>query len=141
MGMDTHVKRGHPSPCSFLFRQHSFNMPCLHSHLWAPNHLRNHRGMCPCHTLSCILLKFFQLSLSAWLTSRFNKYHDYSSITERDRVRFVLFSSVWTVVLGLLFSVLFFHSASGSVLTSILSHGVLYVHSHPQLVIPSQSVF
>ncbi|KAJ7508340.1 hypothetical protein B0H11DRAFT_1964433, partial [Mycena galericulata] len=53
-----------------------------------------------------------KLSLAAWLTC----------FTERDRVRFTLFTSTWTVVFSALFLILFAHSTSGSILTSVLSH-------------------
>lgn len=69
---------------------------------------------------------FLQLAISAWLVSHFNKHHNYSGTSERDRVRFLLFSSIWTVVFGALYMVLFWHSASGSVATSVLSHGILW---------------
>ncbi|THU83700.1 hypothetical protein K435DRAFT_423549 [Dendrothele bispora CBS 962.96] len=69
-----------------------------------------------------IIFGIIELALSAWLTSRFNARHDYSSLTERDRVRFVLFACCWTIVLGFFYGILFWHSASGSVLTSVASH-------------------
>ncbi|KAJ7052170.1 hypothetical protein C8F01DRAFT_1171182 [Mycena amicta] len=69
-----------------------------------------------------ILVGIIELSLSAWLTSQFNKKHTESSLTERDRVRFTLFASIWTVVFSALFLILFAHSATGSILTSVLAH-------------------
>lgn len=51
--------------------------------------------------------------------------HDYFSLTERDRVRYTLFASIWTVVFSFLYLVLFMHSATGSVLTSVASHLIL----------------
>ncbi|KAF9040272.1 hypothetical protein BDZ89DRAFT_1060702 [Hymenopellis radicata] len=82
------------------------------------------------HTITFGLLIIFgiiELSLTSWLVSRFNLNHNYSSISERDRVRFVLFCSVWTVVLGLLYAGLFLYSATGSALTSIMSHGIFFL--------------
>ncbi|KAK7464230.1 hypothetical protein VKT23_006396 [Stygiomarasmius scandens] len=76
-----------------------------------------------------IVFGIIELALSAWLTSRFNARHDYSSLTERDRVRFVLFASCWTVVLGLFYGILFWHSSTGSVLTSVASHLVFLILS------------
>ncbi|KAF7319674.1 hypothetical protein MKEN_00748600 [Mycena kentingensis (nom. inval.)] len=74
-------------------------------------------------TLSLIILfGIIELSLAAWLTSQFNKLHNPESTTERDRVRFTLFVSTWTVVWSALLLVLFVHSATGSVLTSVLAH-------------------
>ncbi|KAF7290211.1 hypothetical protein MIND_01334600 [Mycena indigotica] len=77
------------------------------------------------HPITFGLMIFFgiiELSLAAWLTSQFNKHHNASSGTERDRVRFTLFASTWTVVFSTLFLILFAHSATGSVLTSVLAH-------------------
>lgn len=61
------------------------------------------------------------LAISAWLVSRFNLYHNYRNTSERDRVRFVLFCSCWTVVFSILYAVLFWTFTS-SILTSVLSH-------------------
>jgi len=79
------------------------------------------------HPIVFGLIVFFgiiELAISAWLVSHFNKHHNYSSTSERDRVRFLLFSSIWTVVFGALYVVLFLHSATGSIATSVLSHGI-----------------
>ncbi|KAJ6617393.1 hypothetical protein B0H10DRAFT_1315372 [Mycena sp. CBHHK59/15] len=84
MGMDTHVKRGHPS--------------------------------------LIILFGIIELSLAAWLTSQFNKHNNERNISERNRVRFTLFASTWTIVFSALFLILFAHSTSGSILSSVLSH-------------------
>jgi Membrane-associating domain len=77
------------------------------------------------HPIICSLLALFgivELAISAWLTARFNRFQDYSDISERDRVRFTLFASTWTVstsiFLGLMFTL---HSAS-SALTNTLVH-------------------
>ncbi|KAJ7491028.1 hypothetical protein FB451DRAFT_1124642 [Mycena latifolia] len=69
-----------------------------------------------------ILFGVFELALSAWLTSRFNMLHNERSPSERDRVRFALFTSTWTIFFSGLILILFWHSADGSVLTSVLSH-------------------
>ncbi|KAJ7072878.1 hypothetical protein C8F01DRAFT_973476 [Mycena amicta] len=69
-----------------------------------------------------ILFGLFELALSAWLTSMFNAHHNERSLTERDRVRFALFTSSWTVLFSSLILVLFLHSADGSMLTSIIVH-------------------
>lgn len=53
--------------------------------------------------------------------------HNERSLTERDRVRFTLFTSTWTVAFSTLLLVLFLHSPDGSVLTSVLVHIVLCV--------------
>ncbi|KAJ7075615.1 hypothetical protein B0H15DRAFT_894195 [Mycena belliarum] len=69
-----------------------------------------------------ILFGIIELSISAWLTSQFNKHPEARTLGEQDRVRFTLFASIWTVVFSALFLILFMHSANGSVLTSVLSH-------------------
>ncbi|KAF5340482.1 hypothetical protein D9758_014552 [Tetrapyrgos nigripes] len=77
------------------------------------------------HPITFGLLVIFgivELAISAWLVSRFHARHDFSSLTERDRVAFTLFASCWTVVLGFFYGILFWHSAAGSILTSVASH-------------------
>ncbi|KAJ7760084.1 hypothetical protein DFH07DRAFT_816830 [Mycena maculata] len=77
------------------------------------------------HPITLGLIIFFaiiELALAAWLTSQFNKFNNENGLTERDRVRFTLFTSTWTIVFSALFLILFAHSASGSILTSVLSH-------------------
>jgi len=68
-----------------------------------------------------ILFGIFELSLSAWLTARFADRHDESNGSERDRVHFVLFTSAWTVILSVFYSILFYHSKTG-ILVSVASH-------------------
>ncbi|KAJ6601003.1 hypothetical protein DFH09DRAFT_1020226 [Mycena vulgaris] len=69
-----------------------------------------------------ILFGIIELSLAAWLTSQFNKHKNERTLSERDRVRFTLFASTWTIAFSTLFLILFMHSANGSILTSVLSH-------------------
>ncbi|PSS29777.1 hypothetical protein EW026_g6039 [Hermanssonia centrifuga] len=72
-----------------------------------------------------ILFAIIELALSAWLTSRYNAHHNFPSTGVRDRTRFLLFTSIWTVFFSFLYMILFLHSASsGSVLTSVGSHGI-----------------
>lgn len=65
-----------------------------------------------------------QLADSAWLVSRFNLRHDYLSTAVRDRTRFLLFTSCWTIFFSLFYFALFIHSPTGGILTSVLSHAV-----------------
>ncbi|KAJ7146531.1 hypothetical protein C8R44DRAFT_691006 [Mycena epipterygia] len=77
------------------------------------------------HPITLGLIIFFgiiELSLAAWLTSHFNQHQNERTISERDRVRFTLFASTWTIVFSTLFLILFAHSATGSILTSVLAH-------------------
>ncbi|KIY51963.1 hypothetical protein FISHEDRAFT_36087 [Fistulina hepatica ATCC 64428] len=69
-----------------------------------------------------LVFAIIQMSLSAWLTARFNKHHNQRSNTERDRVRYVLFCSIWTIVFTSLYLVGFWYSATGFILTSVASH-------------------
>jgi len=72
-----------------------------------------------------IFFGFIELSISAWLVSRFNANHNYVSTIERDRVRYLLFVSSWTIFFSFLFLILFLHSAStGSIMTGVGSHGI-----------------
>ncbi|KAI0347858.1 hypothetical protein BDW22DRAFT_1349932 [Trametopsis cervina] len=72
-----------------------------------------------------ILFAIIELAIASWLVSRFNAHHNYFSTDERDRTRFLLFTSIWTIFFSFLYMLLFLHSASsGSVLTSVGSHGV-----------------
>lgn len=67
-----------------------------------------------------------QMSLAAWLVGRFNSHHNYNSNTERDRVRYMLFVSLWTLILTPIYAVMFWR-ASKSAFSSIASHLVLCV--------------
>ena len=73
------------------------------------------------------------MCISAWLTARYNSRHDYPFGSVRARVRYILFCSIWTIVMGIIFLVFFFVSSLGSVMTSVAAHFILYVsHIHPQ---------
>ena len=63
-----------------------------------------------------------QLSISAWLTAQYAS--NYPFTTERDRVHFLLFCSVWTTVLSPIFPTLLLLEFA-EVLTSIAAHVVL----------------
>lgn len=76
------------------------------------------------HTIVLSLIIFFsiiELAISAWLTSRFNAYNNYFSLTERDSTRFLLFTSIWTIVFSGAY-MLFFFSLPDHVLSSVASH-------------------
>ncbi|KAF9449984.1 hypothetical protein P691DRAFT_508254 [Macrolepiota fuliginosa MF-IS2] len=63
------------------------------------------------------------LAISGWLVARFNSHHNYRSKGERDRVRYFLFVSSWTVLL-LPFLMTLFMIARNSIGASVLSHVV-----------------
>ncbi|OAX39667.1 hypothetical protein K503DRAFT_739030 [Rhizopogon vinicolor AM-OR11-026] len=76
------------------------------------------------HTIVFSLIIFFsiiELAISAWLTSRFNAHHNFFSLAERDRTRFLLFTSIWTIVFSSLY-IFFFFSLPDSFLSSVASH-------------------
>ncbi|KAI0066595.1 hypothetical protein BV25DRAFT_1912653 [Artomyces pyxidatus] len=70
-----------------------------------------------------ILIAIIELCISAWLTARYNQHHNFLSTSERDRVRFLLFCSVWTILLSPLFLTSFLTSP-GSILSSVAAHGI-----------------
>ncbi|KAG2065517.1 hypothetical protein BDR04DRAFT_1161307 [Suillus decipiens] len=76
------------------------------------------------YPIICSLIIFcsiIELSISAWLTSRFAASHNYFSLAERDRTHFLLFTSAWTIVLSCLYVFFFFYLPS-SFLASVASH-------------------
>ncbi|KAG1791087.1 uncharacterized protein HD556DRAFT_663806 [Suillus plorans] len=97
MALDTHRRMGH--------------LDSLHHHWRTPWTL----------VVSSLIIfcSIIVLSISAWLTSRFTAYHNYFSLAERDRTRFLLFTSAWTIVFSSLYMILSF-CLPGSVLGSVL---------------------
>lgn len=67
-----------------------------------------------------------QLSISGWLVSRYENLNNFESLAERDRVRYFLFVSAWTVLLTPIVMSLFTF-ARRSKASSVLVHLVLYV--------------
>src|SRR5258707_7788979 len=47
------------------------------------------------------------MSLSAWVTSKYNSRHNSPNTNTTTRVRFTLFASVWTLVLAITYAVMF----------------------------------
>ncbi|EMD32592.1 hypothetical protein CERSUDRAFT_143611 [Gelatoporia subvermispora B] len=80
------------------------------------------------HPIIFSLIIFFgiiEVAISGWLVGKYNTHHNFPSTSVRDRARFLLFTACWTVFFSIFYLALFFHSASGgSILTSVLSHGV-----------------
>ncbi|KAG2141024.1 hypothetical protein DEU56DRAFT_911514 [Suillus clintonianus] len=70
-----------------------------------------------------IFFSIIELAISAWLTSQFNAHHNYFSLAERDRTRFLLFASIWTIVFSAAY-MFFFFSIPDNVLSSVASHVV-----------------
>lgn len=65
---------------------------------------------------------FPQLAISAWLVSMFNKHHNELSGAVRDRTRYLLFTSIWTVSGSFILMLLFLLFADAGVFTSVLVH-------------------
>ncbi|PVF96598.1 hypothetical protein CPB86DRAFT_786817 [Serendipita vermifera] len=62
-------------------------------------------------------------AVTTWLTIQFNRIRSYESVSIRDRIRFLAFTSWSTVAFSFIYLLLFVHSAStGSALTSVFSH-------------------
>ncbi|KZO89542.1 hypothetical protein CALVIDRAFT_47877 [Calocera viscosa TUFC12733] len=80
------------------------------------------------HPIVFGLIIFFGIiegSISTWLISRYNHSGGYPTTAFRDRTGLTAFTSWWTVLFGIIYLVLFLHSAStGSMLTSVTSHGI-----------------
>lgn len=79
-----------------------------------------------------------QGSLATWLTVKYNTHGPSSymnNVAIRDRTRFLVFTSWWTVLGSIIFAGLFFHSSSGSILTSVAAHGILSVPAQPPVAI------
>lgn len=124
MAFDTHVRRGHPSAFLSSFSVWS-GIDTYGLVIFGLLIIFGIIQVCSICSRSLFGADSNQLALSAWLTSRYNMNHDYLNISERDRVRYVLFCSIWTVVFSFFFFILFIHSATGSVLTSVAAHLLL----------------
>ena len=66
-----------------------------------------------------ILFSIITLSDSAFLVSKFNANNNYTNLGERDRVRFILFSSAWTLFTAAVYMVLFLIAPVRHRLTSV----------------------
>ncbi|KAI0042267.1 hypothetical protein FA95DRAFT_590001 [Auriscalpium vulgare] len=78
------------------------------------------------HSVTLGVVIFFSiitLSISAWLSSRYSSHHNYINTSERDRVRFLLFCSVWTIVLAPVFLATFL-VAPAHIIASVAAHGI-----------------
>ncbi|PPQ71298.1 hypothetical protein CVT26_011948 [Gymnopilus dilepis] len=90
----------------------------------APVARRSHIGWSyPSKSLMSLILAFsaVELGLSAWLTARYNTHHTFTSHSEKLRVRYILFASIWTFLIGSVYFWLFLLAVAG-LFTSIASH-------------------
>ncbi|KDQ14585.1 hypothetical protein BOTBODRAFT_110017 [Botryobasidium botryosum FD-172 SS1] len=77
------------------------------------------------HPILFGLICFFGIvegCLATWLAVHFGRHHNWYSIAVRDRTYFITFVSWWTVLFSAFFTILFLHSPTGSVFTSIGAH-------------------
>lgn len=133
--VDTATRRGHPSECISLMRlTDGFNLatspqsPLLSSSSSLPSRsVVNLPNIWGAILFIIVHLSRLQLAISSWLVARYEEHNNYPSTGVRDRARFLLFTSAWTVLFAFFYMALFLHSASkGSVLTSVASHLILY---------------
>lgn len=68
-----------------------------------------------------VVFSIIEMCIAAWITAKYNAHHNDPNSGLRARVRFTLFVSVWTVLFGSAYFVLFFTMA-GSMITSVASH-------------------
>jgi hypothetical protein len=66
------------------------------------------------------------MCIAAWMTAKYNANHNFPDTSLQDRVRYILFASIWTILLGSVYLALFIFMA-GNKIASIGSHFVLYV--------------
>ena len=77
------------------------------------------------------------MCIAAWITAKYNAHHNFPNSGLRARVRYILFTSIWTVLFGSVYIALFIAMA-GSWMTGLASHFVLYVSNFsPVLLIIS----
>jgi len=75
-----------------------------------------------------ILLVFsiIEMCISAWITAKYNANHNFPNTGTRTRVRYILFTSIWTIVFGSVYLAAF-RAAAGHVLAGIASHFIFLV--------------
>ena len=115
---------------TFMIHAHCALMAILSSLLWCSGSHRNHRGQNQRsnHIAQPSDPFLLQLSISAWLTARYHDHRNYLSTTERDRVHFLLFCSIWTTFLSPIFPVLLILERV-QIMAGIAAHAILCVIS------------
>ncbi|TFK62499.1 hypothetical protein BDN72DRAFT_386572 [Pluteus cervinus] len=69
-----------------------------------------------------LLAALIEMCISAWLISQYNKFHNFSSGGQLVRTRYILFTSIWTLIFGSLYLVGFLLMPIGYALTGVVSH-------------------
>ena len=112
-----------------MVHAHGGLTPQPSSLLWCNSSHRNHRGRSPRnnHIVQQSDPFLLQLAISAWLTARYGSHRNFLSTTERDRVHFLLFCSIWTTVLSPIFPVLLTQELA-LLATGITAHVILCVN-------------
>ncbi|KAF8185701.1 hypothetical protein BJ912DRAFT_190176 [Pholiota molesta] len=70
---------------------------------------------------SLVVFSIIEMCISAWVTAKYNAHHNFPTSGTRARVRYILFCSVWTIVLGSAYMAVFL-AAAGSIFASVASH-------------------
>jgi len=70
-----------------------------------------------------ILISIFEMCIAAWVTAQYNANHNFPDSGFQNLVRFVLFTSLWTVLLGSVYLALFISMAE-NIFASVVSHFV-----------------
>lgn len=76
---------------------------------------------------SIVLFALIEMCVSAWLTAKYNANHNYPFGAVRARVRYILFCSIWTALVGAIFLVLFWVTSVGSIMTSVAAHFIFLI--------------
>jgi len=72
-----------------------------------------------------ILFGLIEVAISAWLIAEFNEHHNNTGAAEQTQVRFILFTSAWTVIFSAQTAFLFWVSSPKlELLTGMLAHGI-----------------
>ena len=71
-----------------------------------------------------ILFSIIEVAITAWLTAMFDDYYSFFSFAERDRIRFLLFTSLWTILISLILMG-FFYRFPENLFASTGSHIIL----------------
>jgi len=70
-----------------------------------------------------VVFAIIEMCIAAWITAKYNANHNSPNSGLRARVRYILFVSIWTVLLGSAYLGLFLAMA-GTFITSVVSHFV-----------------
>ena len=62
---------------------------------------------------------------AAWLVSRFDLLQDYPSLDVRDRTRFLVFVTSWTILVSLIYFTLFLRTPENGIWTKFHSHAAV----------------